>query len=218
MILFANGDSNTEGQNLKRGDNVFAELVASHFNLPLTNIGLSGCSNSRIIRTSQAIDSSMFVLIGWTSWEREEWLFNNEYYQINNYGSDSLPIELHDRHRNWFKNKDLDPLNAKSLQWHEKIWEYHIQLNELNVKHLFFNCFTEFAEHNTPMLPQEECIFLNEKDWQGSFIEPYNTNMTYCTYLADHGFKCDEGLHFEAPGHTEWANVLINHIKEHNLI
>ena len=78
MLLYANGDSHSLGA-MKDGatGKSFVQLVAEHFTFNITNESEGASSASRIIRTTQdyiAKNKKPFVLIGWGTWEREEWL------------------------------------------------------------------------------------------------------------------------------------------------
>jgi len=214
MILFANGDSHTYGEEVPNKDDTFASLIGKHFDFRVLNRATPGGSNDCILRTSgrHYFSNDYFMLIGWTSWEREEWYHNLHYYQINGTGHRTLPKELHERYCEWVMNSDYSDMVIKSQEWHEKIWMYHKALQAKRIKHLFFNTFTPFLELDTP----EDFKPLKHKDWQNCFIDPYTD--TYYDYLFKNDFKPNCHFHFGADGHKAWAEYLIKHIEEHKLL
>ena len=72
----------------------------------------SASSNARILRTTRDWLSQhshyddLLVIIQWSTWEREEWLYNNVYYQVGASGSDSVPTEVTERYRNYVVGLD----------------------------------------------------------------------------------------------------------------
>jgi hypothetical protein len=74
-----------------------ANLIGSTY----INDSESASSNHRIMRTARtwiesnpAAWSDLLVIIQWSTWEREEWLIDDEYYQINASGIDQVPDRL----------------------------------------------------------------------------------------------------------------------------
>ena len=128
MMLYVNGDSHTAGAEAVNS-HAFAEddpelfylgRAAHPENLAVSwgkllslalNTGFrcdaeSASSNSRIIRTTRewlfgngAGHSDQLVIIQWSTWEREEWEYNNIYYQVNGSGIDQVPAEAAERYR-----------------------------------------------------------------------------------------------------------------------
>ena len=58
----------------------------------------------------------------------------------------------------------------------------------------------------------------NSYNWNNRYIDPYNKDKSYYWYLKNNGFKSDEWYHYKEDGHVEWAQLLINHIKENKLL
>jgi hypothetical protein len=91
----------------------------------------SASSNSRIMRTtrewltSTTHNQDLFLIIQWSTWEREEWLHNNVHYQVNGSGIDLVPEELQSRYKEFVANIDWQ---AKTAQAHNDIWEFHQEL------------------------------------------------------------------------------------------
>jgi len=176
----------------------------------------SAASNDRILRTTrefltghykEKVKEDVFVLIGWTTWEREEWLHEGEYYQVNSSGTDRVPRELHDRYKQWIVESASKWLQHQA-KWHQKVWDLHCELKEQNIKHLFFNSFMAFS-----------LIDQNRKDWGINYLDPYVESRTYWNILKDKGFKCRPGPaadagggHYMADGHQSWAHHLLPHL------
>ena len=111
MILYVNGDSNSTVVKHVAG---WPTILQNYFNCNLINQALSGGSNPRILRTTvdffdQVKDTARdhFVIIGWTSWEREEWEYDGRYYQVNASGSNIVPDELKEKYISWVELNTL---------------------------------------------------------------------------------------------------------------
>jgi hypothetical protein len=205
-ILF-NGDSHTVGSNTTISDR-FSNLVASAFDADNVNLAKVGGSNTRILRTTQEYinnNSVDLIVIGWTTWEREEWEYHSKYYDVNSSGHDVLPVELTDKYKNWVVKQTPETLISKSQKWHETIYNFHLELEQKNIKHLFFNCMYNFFQP------------LNEYNWSNQYIGPYDNNSSYYWNLKNQGIDADSWYHYGADGHAVWAKLLINYIKEHKL-
>jgi hypothetical protein len=92
----------------------------------------AGGSNSRIMRTTRDWIkqnkqdlSDLFVLIQWSTWERQEWWHDRTWWQVNASGIDQVPAELQDRYRQFVS--DIDWAQC-SEQAHEDIWQFHCDL------------------------------------------------------------------------------------------
>ena len=73
----------------------------------------SASSNTRILRTTRdwlrqqrGIDD-ILVIIQWSTWEREEWLYDGVYYQVGASGTDGVPAEAAERYRNYIITNPL---------------------------------------------------------------------------------------------------------------
>ena len=237
MILYINGDSHGAGAETANPYS-FANDSDRHFNTPhrhghrhnlpnsfgavaAKNLGWdwinqseSGGSNDRIIRTTEIfLETSniqdLFILIGWTTWEREEWLHNDIYYQVNASGCDQVPPELQNKYKQWVINQDDTERERKMLLWHERIYQFHLSLRSRGIRHLFFNTYTDFApigqnqitsNHQNPGL----------HNWHNSYIDPYNRNLTYYYWLQNLGYKtvADGNYHYGIDAHAKWAEYL----------
>lgn len=228
MILYVNGDSHAaaaeavnphawafdDGQYWDRGkephpDNdavSFGRCLANHLSAEYINQSQAGCSNDRIIRTTrewlqhQDQFDNILVLLQWTTWEREEWWYNNEDYQVNASGIDHVPYELQDRYKNFVVN--INWRDAEQ-QAHNKIWQFHKELQSNNIKHLMFNGNNFFQTSE-------------KKDWGKSYIGPYQHESTYDFVLKNNGFKTvkSNSWHFGADAHCFWGKHLLQYAHE----
>lgn len=201
-MIYFNGDSHTYGIDLDPMQR-FSDLVARHFNHTLVNDAMIGASNTRILRTTRQylkMNRPNLVVIGWTTWEREEWEYQGQYFNVNSSGYHGLPEELELRYKTWVSNQNEDSLKIKSDYWHNQIYNFHCELLENNQPHLFFNCMYNFFD----AIPQ---------DWSQCYIDPYDNNSSYYWYLNQLGYKTDEWYHYQADGHCAWAKLLIDKIK-----
>ena len=211
MILYVNGDSHSQGINVQTHES-FAAKVAKDFGLDVVNEAQSGASNARILRTSKEYfateQSPDLVLIGWSTWEREEWQHENQYYNVNSSGHDLLPKSLEDSYKKWIIDQTPDHVDAKSRQIHEQIFQLHLLLEQNNIPHLFFNCMYNFFG----IAPDQK------KDWNNCYIDPYDHDASFYWYLTQQGYESDKWYHFRASGHQAWGDRLTRHIKEHKLL
>jgi hypothetical protein len=208
MILYVNGDSHTHGMQLLPHER-FSDIVAKEFNFDVVNVAQGGASNARIMRTTRKYLNNHqpdLMLIGWTTWEREEWFHRDQYYNVNSSGHDPLPADLQQLYKQWVIEQTKDTLYAKSQYWHNEIFKLHTELVEKNIKHVFFNCMYNFFQTD------------NQQDWSTNFIGPYNNDSSYYWWLIKQGIQSDQWYHFGADGHAAWATKLINYIKQHDII
>ena len=209
MILYVNGDSHSHGCGLPVHQR-YSNIVGKEFGFTVVNNAQMGASNASILRTTkQYFDNGNvpdFVIIGWSTWEREEWFFQNQYYNVNASGHDKLPEELQELYKKWVITQTQEVLTLKSNFWHDQIYQLHLDLKEKNIKHLFFNCMYNFFQ------------FDNHQDWENKHIGPYNNNDSYYWWLKKQGFKSDKWYHYLEDGHRAWASHLITHIQKHKLL
>lgn len=213
MILYVNGDSNSAGADLVNPNQSWAHLLAKRLGITLVNEAKSGASNPGIMRTaSDAVahsDKNTFVIIGWTSWEREEWSYQGQYYNVNSGGHDTLPAELQEKYKQWVTEQNPASQSAKSLQMHSQIHRLHRSLIDRRIPHVFFNALMPF-QHN----------LLDPKrlNWHKNYIGPYDNDSSYYWYLKNHGQKSNKNNHYNKDAQAIWADLLYNYIQEKELI
>ena len=171
----------------------------------------SASSNQRIIRTTrewlnQPRNQDVFVAIQWSTWEREEWQDNDgRYYQVNASGVDDIPDSLKLRYKNFVVDINWQ---ACTQQWHDQIWEFHKELQDQRIPHVFFNGNNSFE------------YVRDQKDWGTSYIDPYNPNGTYDAILKQNNYQtvAPESWHFGQEAHSFWANYMLQYIVRNQLM
>jgi len=219
MILYVNGDSHSAGAEAVNdycfaGDDPFFyslgriphpdnERASYGCNIANELFAILHCdaesasSNSRIIRTTREYiknNKPDAIIIGWSTWEREEWLHDDTYWQINagGVGSD-WPDAVKEKYTHYVANLDW---NKATKQAHNQIHELHTELSDLKIPHLFFNTYNDFRTQD-PL------------EWHDSYIDPYDPDMTYYKWLSDQGFESNQSYHFRADAHRKWAEFLL---------
>ena len=224
MILYVNGDSHSAGAEAVNGycfaeDDPFYhalgriphpdnERVSYGCNIANELFAVLHCdaesasSNARIIRTTkQYLENHKpdAIIIGWSTWEREEWLHDDVYWQINAGGiGNDWPDPIKERYKNYIINLDWSVVTSKA---HNEIYNFHTQLLDLKIPHLFFNTFNHFNDQL-------------KKDWHHCFIDPYDPNLTYWKWLTDSGFTSNSSYHFGPAAHRKWAEFLTPYLKK----
>lgn len=171
----------------------------------------SASSNQRILRTTkewlaQPRNQDAFVIIQWSTWEREEWQDQDgTYFQVNASGIDDVPDSMKLRYQNFVIDVDW---RACTEMWHDKIWEFHRELEQQGIPHIFFNGNSHFES------------IQNRHDWGTSYIEPYSTNSTFDAILKQNSYQtvAPESWHFGPEAHSFWANYMLQYIVRNQLM
>jgi hypothetical protein len=172
----------------------------------------SGGSNDRIIRTTkQWIERNpdklqhTFMVLQWTTWEREEWFYNNVWWQVNASGIDTVPSELEERYKKFVIDVDW---SVKTPEAHDKIWDMHLYLKELGIRHLFFSGHSTFSD------------IQKQYDWGKNYMCPYSREDSYHNWLKNNGgtYANPQSYHFDAKSHCIWAEHVLQYIKDNNLL
>lgn len=234
MILYVNGDSHTAAAEAVN-PHAFAEDDSQYFYLGRAphpeNLAVSwgkrlstalrcgihcdaesASSNSRILRTTRHwleenkhSTSETLVIIQWSTWEREEWLHNGVYYQVGSSGIDDVPQDLQEKYRHYVIGTDWV---FKTEQAHKEIWQFHQELTEHGIKHIFFNGNNDFS------------AIKDRKDWGLNYIDPYNPLGTYNSRIRSAGIETvtPTSWHFGADGHAYWNQFILNYIVKNQFI
>ena len=172
----------------------------------------AGCSNTRIMRTTREwIENNpdavkdTFMVIQWTTWERQEWWHEGDDIQVNASGIDEVPEDLQQRYRQFIIDVDWDQCRDQA---HQEIWAFHQELKQQGIRHLMFNGNNHFGD------------IIDQKDWGVSYMHPYNSEMTYDAVLRDQGFKTvnPNSWHFGQDAHCFWGEYLLQYIKHNQLL
>ena len=233
MILLVNGDSHTAGAEAvnqysfayddpryvymgraPHPNNIdvswgkkLGKQLKSHFHI----LAESASSNTRIIRTTREFlknhpgRSEIVIIIGWSTWEREEWLINGGYFQVNASGIDDVPENYRDKYKHYIASVSWPKVTKQA---HEEIWEFHLELDALGIKHIFFNGNTDFSE------------ITEQKAWGTSYIGPYDPQLTYTNYLNSLGIRtvAADSYHFGEDGHSAWAKYILSYIVDNKIV
>ena len=171
----------------------------------------SASSNARILRTTrdwlsqQVTYDDVLVIIQWSTWEREEWLYEGVYYQVGASGIDHVPQALQGKYQNFVIGTDW---KQKTEQAHSEIWAFHNELEQQNIKHIFFNGNNDFSLVN------------DHRNWGTSYIGPYDPGLTYDAIIRARGIDtvAPNSWHFGPDGHAVFHRFLLNHIMSNRLI
>jgi hypothetical protein len=172
----------------------------------------SASSNDRIIRTTRewlsnggANHPDQLIIIQWSTWEREEWLYNKTYYQIGASGIDHVPAEATERYRNYVISVNWQ---QKTQEAHNKIWQFHNELKDQNIRHVFFNGNNNFS------------IIKDQKDWKLNYIGPYDPGQTYDAIIQSTGIETvmPNSWHFGRDGHSSFARFMLNYITSNKFV
>lgn len=174
----------------------------------------SASSNQRIMRTTrewikenQPWLSETVMIIQWSTWERQEWLIDGTYYQINASGIDDVPASHQEQYKQFVATVDW---NKVTEQAHNDIWDFHVELQELGIKHVFFNGNNHFGD-----IAVEQ-----RKDWLNCYIKPYDPKSTYSQLLLSNGFDtvAPNSWHFGKNAHRFWGRFMLQYCIDNQLM
>ena len=174
----------------------------------------SASSNTRILRTTRewlgrdlTPKSEILAIIQWSTWEREEWLLDDVYYQITASGTDDVPSAYKNRYKQYVSEVDW---NECTQRWHDQLWNFHQELNEQGVRHIFFNGNNHFAA-----IDQDQ-----RHDWKGSYLQPYDPDQTYRSWLLRNTFNtvAPNSWHFGRDAHAAWSRRMLQYIVQNNFL
>jgi hypothetical protein len=234
MMLYVNGDSHTAAAEAVNSHAFAEDDTALHYlgRLPhpenlsvswgkLLSLALkfgfrcdaeSASSNARILRTTRAwLEESknntekIIVIIQWSTWEREEWLYNRIYYQVGASGTDSVPPEAAERYRDYVMGVDW---KQKTEQAHRDIWEFHQELTKQGIPHIFFNGNNDFSS------------IVDQHDWGTAYIGPYDPGQTYDAIIRSAGIDTvmPNSWHFGRDGHSVFSRFILNYLMSNKFI
>lgn len=232
MKLYINGDSHTAGAEAVN-PHVFAEDDTHYFYMGRAphpdNLSVSwgkrlsemlksnficdaetASSNTRIMRTTmkwlskQEHLTNLLLIIQWSTWEREEWLIDNDYYQVNASGIDIVPENYRQKYKEYIASVDWQ---QRTEQAHDTIWKFHQYLDSINVKHIFFNGNNHFES------------ITERYDWGSTYIGPYDPYLTFDNILRSAKFDTvsPTSYHYGKEAHAWWAKYMLKYILEHKL-
>lgn len=212
-FLFANDDFSKVALGRKpHPDNLevsWAMNLSKMLSLALVNDAESFSSNERILRsTYQFLDTYetkkypyVMMVIGWTNWDRTEFLnSDNEYIQINP-KCEPTEEELLPKYKEYIR---LNKYPQKQSEWHEKIWELHNVLLKRKIPHLFFNSNDSFEGIES------------HKNWKDCYVNPYSFKDCYTNWSMLNKHVCNEFGHYRMDAHLSWARFLFSQLTNIN--
>lgn len=125
--------------------------------------------------------------------------------------------EIIDQTRTWINTSYYSEMLVV-LQWdkfsnhmandHTMIWNFHQELTDMKIPHLFFNADRGLA------------TVQDQKDWSGCYIDPYTNAGSYTGQLKSNGFDTVsvDSEYFGRDAHAFWHRFLLKHIVQNNLI
>jgi len=210
MILYVNGDSHSYGTDAGGPDFCYGKILAHRLGAQLRLDATPGASNAKIIRTTREYLKTHrpdAIIIGWSTWERTEWFYDNEYYQFSAGKRlwDSCPPAVKEQYKKFVINASNDFHNNEYLA-HEEIWNFYNEIKNYNIPFVFFNCYANFKHVVAYGKPQFE--------WGSEFIGPYDENFTYYFWLEKQGYRPSnpEFYHYGADGQAAWADFLFPYL------
>ena len=235
MILYVNGDSHTaaaeavnpyafaedDGQYFYMGrvahpDNLavsWGKLLSLALRSGFHCAAESASSNTRIMRTTRewldtrTSNNDVLVIVQWSTWEREEWLIDDIYYQINASGIDDIPASHQQRYKEYVVNIDW---TEKTRQAHQEIWQFHKELQEQNIKHIFFNGNNDFSK-----IPD-----LDRRVWNMCYVAPYEPTMTFDYIIRKQGIDtvAPNSWHFGRDGHSFFHRFMLHYVLTNDIM
>jgi hypothetical protein len=178
----------------------YGQLLANQIGAEFVCDAVSASSNARILRTTREYlkhSRPDYVIIGWSTWEREEWWHEGteRYWQVNGGGvGHDWPQEFKDRYKDYVANIDFTQCQQRCQQ---DIWQLHVDLNQLDIPHLFFNTFSHFDR-------------VDRLIWGDAYYDPYWKDSTYFEWLRIRGFQPvnPDSFHYGPDAHQAWADFL----------
>jgi hypothetical protein len=191
----------------------WGRVLADTVKAVMHNDSESASSNQRIMRTTRAWAeknrswlSDVVMVIQWSTWERQEWIIDGQCYQINASGLDHVPATHHDAYKQFVSSVDW---SAVTHQSHQDIWAFHQELQDLGVRHVFFNGNNHFE-----IIPSKQ-----RHDWHNCYMDPYSAQGTYDSWLKSRGFTTvsPNSWHFGQSAHAAWAHNVLQYGITHGL-
>lgn len=245
MKIYFNGDSHTCGAELRDPkETAYSYRIANKLNATvMDNPAVGGAGNDRILRlTNNFLDNCEktmnfpdLVIIGWSETSRFDWFVNGRYRTYGS-GEDGLLAELGrtiDPVRAEYHEKHLTSLltllGAVRYQ-HNQMFDLHLRLKHLKIKHLFFNAVHSFNNllsnpHYKGILSaihyeteMNESTKLPALDWEGSFWKPYEHNGSFLAWGEVRDFHITPYFHLEAAAHDTFSDELIDYMRVQNII
>ena len=216
--LYVNGDSHVAGaylDNLYQPDISFAGQLAKRYNLEYINDAKAGGSNDRIIRITKeylknADPSATAVFIVWSTFERTEWFYQNQWIPICGHPGyeprwDKKLRDIWSQYTDAFWNDNNEKSSifyfSRAIETQYKIKEFSNWLTSNGFRHLFCHAQNSFFYKKTGFE-----IGWNDNIWL--FNKPYDNTITFYNKSLRSGHQPDAWSHFGETAHTDYADYI----------
>lgn len=187
----------------------YGQRIADYYNSTLVCNAESGSSNQRILRTTYDYlnnNNPELVIIGWATWEREEFFIDGYWHQFSaNMNTDDLSDDAVKFYKNWVLDRHSVQQYCDKAQ--KAIWDLHQLLVSKHIPHLFFNTFSGLTTST----------LLN---WDNCYYRPYEHSGSFFNLLKARGYNTvsPTSYHYGADAHQEWANFLLTKLPNESII
>jgi hypothetical protein len=226
ITMYVNGDSHTAQVYGEEGVTA-AEILAKKYHCNYINEAFPGGSNQRIIRTTieklPSLDpATTLIIIGWSSFERTEWYYNDQWHQIcgdEYYTVDPELGNLWQQHLSSWWADDNHECWRRQADQHHSIWVFHNLLKQLGYHVLFYQGCKTFFFDGCPQQDQPFDLPWQENVWiHNPYVKLIADNERYIEsfshYLERKGFShSDNRAHYGKVAHECWAEYLDPHVK-----
>lgn len=212
-MILAIGDSNmypacTESQQpIDQGNMVpiFSKLLDQPFRCWSKN----GASNYWIqahidyFLHDTAWPADTLLLVGWTSFEREEWPWLYSNISMCNGPDFGVPPAMFAKYTTWKQTLTEEYVQNKINFWHDTIYQLHLHLLSRQIRHVFWTTYDNFKSVPTQM------------KWQGCFYKPYDTDGCMQQFFANNKLNANPGdsFHYDQSAHGAWAQELATYAR-----
>jgi len=184
-------------------------VFADQLSQPFRCWGKNGASNYWIqthveyFLSDETWSPDTFLLIGWTSWEREEWPWLYSNISVCGGPDFGVPAAMKARYEQWKSTLTRDYMHACLEIWHERIYQVHEQLHERGVPHLFWTTYDNFKDLE------------DHRNWHGAFYRPYDPYGCMSKWFEANNVQAVAGdpFHYGVDGHQAWGVELANYAK-----
>jgi hypothetical protein len=202
----------TEVQQTTDPDNMVSVFGAS-MNQPFRCWAKNGASNHWIAKhidyflADRSWPADTFLLVGWTSFEREEWPWLYSNISVCGGPDFGVPEPMRPKFNEWKSMLTEEYLQERIYFWHDQIHRIHMLLLDHGVPHLFWCTYDNFKS------------VTDHLDWHGNFYKPYDQDGCMCKHLDSKNIKAlpQDPFHYDSVAHREWGNALSQHAKKYVL-
>lgn len=215
ITLYVNGDSHTAGTYKNYFSNLeecATALLAKKYNLNYINRARAGGSNARIIRiTKQNLEqldpNSTVIFIGWSTFERTEWVEDGIWHQICGQPWYNVSDSLKSKWQEYIAwSSDLKNYYQLTVDCQKEIYDFHCWLKDHKFAHRFYHA-NEFFN-----LEANDKIFWPDNLWVKN--SPYSGNFSFTNYSQSNKFQPDDYFHFDYQAHKLYADLLENDLND----